>query len=91
MSTCNAGVYGDLGRYPLYITRYIRIIKYWCKLLNTDNIIMKTIYRQSISDCSKGYNNWVSNVKQLLETYGFADCFINGDNLDCKAFPHIFK
>ena len=27
----------------------------------------------------------------MLETYGFADCFINGDNLDCKTFPHIFK
>jgi len=25
-NTCNAAVYGELGRYPLYINRYIRII-----------------------------------------------------------------
>ena len=26
-NTCTAGVYGELGRYPLFITRYVRIIK----------------------------------------------------------------
>ena len=26
--SCNMAVYGELGRYPLYITRYIRIVKY---------------------------------------------------------------
>ncbi len=25
LSSCNAGVYGDLGRYPLYISRFARI------------------------------------------------------------------
>ena len=35
-STSNAGVNGELGRYPLYITHYIRIIRYWCKLLKVD-------------------------------------------------------
>ena len=27
-STCTLGVYGDLGRYPLYNQRYVRIIKF---------------------------------------------------------------
>ena len=31
-STCNAFVYGELGRYPLYINRFVRIIKY-CRSL----------------------------------------------------------
>ena len=31
-NTCNASVYGELGRYPLYIHRFVRIIKYWLKL-----------------------------------------------------------
>lgn len=39
LSTSNAGVYGELARYPLYICRFVRIIKYWFKLLHTDNII----------------------------------------------------
>jgi len=29
LSTSNAGIYGELGRYPLYINQYIRIVKYW--------------------------------------------------------------
>lgn len=29
LNTFTAGVYGELGRYPLYISRYVRIIKYW--------------------------------------------------------------
>lgn len=31
-NTCNAAMYGKLGRYPLYIGRYVRIIKYWIKI-----------------------------------------------------------
>ena len=27
-STSNAGIYGELGRYPLYLFRYVRIIRY---------------------------------------------------------------
>jgi hypothetical protein len=34
---------------------------------------------------------WISNVKRLLYSYGFADCFINSDNVDGKLFPRIFK
>ena len=32
ISTASAGVCGELGRFPLYITRYVRIVKYWCTL-----------------------------------------------------------
>ena len=43
-STCSIGVYGELRRFPLYITRHTRIIKYWCKVLRTDNIIVQYLY-----------------------------------------------
>ncbi len=38
-NTCNATVYGELGRYPLYVNRYICILKGWFTLASTDNII----------------------------------------------------
>ena len=28
LNTCNACVYSELGRYPMYINRYVRVIKY---------------------------------------------------------------
>ena len=37
-------VYGELGRVPLYISRYVRVIKYWINVLKSDNILMKELY-----------------------------------------------
>jgi len=54
-----------LGRYPLYISRYLRILKYWLRLIQTDNIIMQKVYKISYEDCIKGKNNLVSNVKKV--------------------------
>jgi hypothetical protein len=59
LNTCNTSVYGELGRYPLYIHRYVRIIKFWLKLVNTDNIILKTVYTQTLEDSNKEQTNWV--------------------------------
>jgi hypothetical protein len=36
-STPNIMVYYELGRYPLIVTRKIRIFKFWMKLLNANN------------------------------------------------------
>ena len=43
VNTSSSSVYGELGRYPLYISRYMRIIKYWCKVSNSDTIIVKSV------------------------------------------------
>ncbi len=66
-STSNAGVYGELARYPLYVQRYVRIVKYWCKLLNTTNCI----------DAENGKTNWVAKLKDLLyiHVYGFGEAW----------------
>ena len=44
-STSTISLYGELGRYPLYISRNVRIIKYWCKLLKSENILLQQIYQ----------------------------------------------
>ena len=39
-------VYGELGRYPLFIPATVRFVKYWLKLLGqTDNLYSKKLYR----------------------------------------------
>ena len=69
-STCNMGVYGKLGRYPLYISRYARIIKFWCQIHDSDNILINSLYDSLLAECSRGMNNWASRVKKLLDNYG---------------------
>jgi hypothetical protein len=36
--------YRELGLYPLIIQRKIKILKFWCELLNTENCILKLSY-----------------------------------------------
>jgi hypothetical protein len=90
-STCNMGVYGELGRYPLYITRHCRIIKYWCKLVNTENVIMRKIYRLMMDDLNDGRVNWLSNVKTLLGDCGYSFIWHDQCELNLKDFHLSFK
>ena len=52
-NTTNMLVYSELGRLPLYISMNIRIVKYWIKLLNTDNCILKECYATLYDECLK--------------------------------------
>ena len=49
-------VYGELffiGRYPLYISIYVRTIRYWTKVIQTENIIIKSLYDTMIQQRKK--------------------------------------
>jgi len=50
----NTAVYGESGHYPLYISRYVRILKYWFILIQTDNIIIQTVYEISYGEENLG-------------------------------------
>ena len=65
-STSTAGVYGELGRFPLFINRYVRIIKYWCKICNSDNSLIKTMYKVGLDNCNNGCKNWVDDVNKCF-------------------------
>ena len=91
MNAITAGVYGELARYPLYIVRYCRIINYWCKARHTDNVILNKLYNLAWNDVNNGKKNWVSNVKCLLDTFGFFDVFHYLNHLSFKSFQTIFK
>ena len=47
------------------------------------------MYQVGMNDCLNGRKNWVSCVKQLLDTYGFSEAFTN--NINVNVFPIIFK
>lgn len=57
LSTSNYAVYGELGRLPLYINRFVKIVKYWLKVIDTDNCIVKTLYNLAYKDWREGKNN----------------------------------
>ena len=93
LNSSNCAVYGELERYPLYISRYCKIIKYWCKVAHSNNIIVKTLYKLAVDDYLLGYSNWVSRVKKLLDDFGFSDMFLNVNSSTefIKLFTKNFK
>ena len=85
------GVYGELGRYPLYVNRYVRIIKYWCKILRSNNILIGQMYNSLVEACNNGVNNWAKNVKVLLDSYGFSFVWSNPFSVNLNTFRLCFK
>ena len=67
--SCSAGVYGELGRYSLFVSRFAYIVKYWSRIVESDNILIVQLYRSPVDECNKGVNNWATNVRTLLDLY----------------------
>ena len=65
--TPNNMIYGDTGRYPLYINAYVRTIRYWIKItrMNVDRLPFKA-YLMLLHLDKQGKNNWVTQVRLLL-------------------------
>ena len=93
LSTSNAGVYGELGRYPIYICRFARIVKYWFKVIYTDDCVLKTAYTLSLNDCIEGKRNWalLYHVKTILYTHGFDNVWEDPFSVNPNTFVCMFR
>ena len=70
-STPNSYVYGELGVYPLFIERQVRVIKYWLKLIKLNNdkgIFVYSIYKQlsQLSISQPRAVTWATRVRDTL-------------------------
>ena len=78
MRTPNDFVYGDTGRYPLYINSAINCIRYWLKLLKMgSNRLPRKAYLMLFDLDSKEKKNWVSDVRCKLYQLGFGYVWLN--------------
>ena len=71
--TQNNFIYGELGRLPNQKQRYFIIIKYWLKIVNSEENKIKHVYNQMLLDLELDNRrvNWASLVKKLLSELGF--------------------
>lgn len=76
--TANFIVYNELGRLPLYIKTNVKVVKYWLKLLTTDNCILQQIYKDMVLNCNK-YENWATKVKVFFDKIGMS--YVGIDNM----------
>ena len=92
-STPNPMVYCELGRLPLICYRKLRIIKYWLKLKNTKNCILKSSFEYLCHEFHTKSNckNWIANVFNILSEIGLRDLFLEYNHLDAKLIFPIVK
>ena len=76
LSTSNMAVYGELGRFPLYISRYVCVINYCIKLMKSDNVLIKELCLDMTADVNRSLKNWESQVKVLPDMYVFSHIWL---------------
>ncbi|XP_021348592.1 uncharacterized protein LOC110447309 isoform X2 [Mizuhopecten yessoensis] len=82
-STCNVMIYFELGRFPIVHTRHYNLIKYWFKLLNTKNCVLKTAYDELMYMPKRNtVFNWVTFVKDKLFSLGLGEVWLNQNNVN---------
>ena len=71
--TSNIAVYGELGRFLLYVTKNVRILKYWFKILNSPDSLLYKVYLQQVEflNVDANFNCWATSVRNLLNELGF--------------------
>eukprot|EP00745_Piridium_sociabile_P032248 TRINITY_DN54259_c0_g1_i1.p1 TRINITY_DN54259_c0_g1~~TRINITY_DN54259_c0_g1_i1.p1 ORF type:complete len:488 (+),score=9.92 TRINITY_DN54259_c0_g1_i1:311-1774(+) len=83
---------GECGRFPIHIDAFLRMIKYWTKLLYMpDHRYPKQCYMMlQVHDVS-GRTNWATHIRKLLCTHGFGYVWAMQDCGDIMSFLNAFK
>ena len=87
-------VYSELGRYSLQCHRYFRIVKFWFKIIYSDESkFIKHTYKQLLADCEHNRNvkNWAAHVRTLLSNLGFHEVWLNQGVGNIKLFLNILQ
>ena len=89
--TQNDFVYGTLGRLDLTYNRYVRIVKFWLKIVCTNDC--KLVYEVLNTDVNINPNNvsWVTLLKNLLSALGFYAVWLAQSVGNVDVFIHVFK
>ena len=92
LHTSNELVYGETGRYPLFINIYSKCIRYWLKLTRLPpSRICRQAYDMLKLKHEYGENNWVSNIKKVLCENGFGVVWLSQGVGNEYAFLAEFK
>ena len=91
-STPNNHVYGELGRYPLFISRHVRIVKYWLSIVTGENSsFVCAVYNEGLRTIEHNRPSWIKSVRDLLRSTGFADVWLCQGVGDKNLFLKVFK
>jgi len=92
-SATNNSTRAELGRFPLQIKVYKKMISYWFKILqmNPTRIPLKCYTFLKRLDDNGVDNNWVSKIRRILNTHGFGFVWLNQGVENHIQFLSIFE
>ena len=86
---------GERGRFPMFIGRQIRIIKYWLNLHSTKNenciLGILNLYLREVAVNNANISTWSSKIKHILERYGFPDVWLFPESLNINKLIPFFQ
>jgi len=91
-NTPNKFVYGDLGRFPMYVVAAIRCVKFWLRILALpEDRLPKKAYKMLHHLESTGKKSWAYHVKELLFRNGFGYVWLQQGVGSVNVFLALFK
>ena len=95
MSTNSLSLYAEVGRFPLHIDRYVRMVKYFLKLhtVKQGNCILKqvVVLQRLEIERKNNANNWSSKIRDILNQTGFTDVWLFPESVNNDHFIPLFK
>ena len=92
VQTPNKMIYGDLGRYPMFITSAVRCVKYWLRITNLpDERLHQKAYNMLLYLQDLGKKTWTYHVKELLCRNGFGDVWLQQNVGHLNRFVSVFR
>lgn len=71
-ASSHLALYGETGRFPLFIRQQIKVFKYWSRLVAmSNNTLTKKAYNMLLDLHNLGFKSWVSHVHDMLHSYNF--------------------
>ena len=93
--TSNEAVYGELGRYPLFIEIICTTVKYYHRLLTGKvSKLLLSSFQESELLCDKNKNSWVASVNHVFKTLNIPNTSWNKKDIHIQVrhrLVNLFK
>ena len=74
--TTTTAVFGDVGRFPLFVKLQVKAIKFWCKLISKPSGSLPRIaYEMLLSLRNFGFPTWLDKIFDILEKCNLSSYF----------------
>ncbi len=87
-------VFGELGQLPLANVRFLKICKYWLKVVMTlePHRHPVRVYQKQYFDYQNGRtDSWAGQVAHMLNSNGFGEVWLNQGVVNVRAFLVVFR